>query len=78
MILPEDENGFAIPSADLLADQLTECTALDLEAGDPAEWPDWTDADVWEPSDADRRWLDDQAERRELERFYGCNMRFAD
>ncbi len=39
-MLPEDpETGYAISSADLLADFLTDNDANDPDAGDPAEWP---------------------------------------
>lgn len=43
--LPQDENGFAVPAADLLCDQLCECELLDPEWADPADWrPAW---DAW-------------------------------
>jgi hypothetical protein len=48
MRLPEDTSGYAIPAADLLADQLIECELLDVESGDPAEWLSWADADYWQ------------------------------
>lgn len=47
-MLPEF-GGFAIPAVDIELDQLNECEAPDIEAGDPALWPAWTDADRWEP-----------------------------
>jgi hypothetical protein len=48
MLLITDHDGYAIPAADLLADQLIECELLDVENGDPAEWLSWTDADYWQ------------------------------
>jgi hypothetical protein len=37
----------------ILIDQLIEIRTLDDPAcGDPAEWPEWTDADRWEPGPA--------------------------
>jgi len=47
-LLETDANGYAIPAADLLSDFLTDNDANDPAAGDPAEWPEWTDQDVWE------------------------------
>jgi len=41
--LPEGPDGYAIPRADLLHDQITECGLNDPDFGDPATWPSWTD-----------------------------------
>ncbi len=46
-MLPE-LNGYAIPAADLLCDQLCDCGFDDPEWNDPAEWLSWTDADRFE------------------------------
>jgi hypothetical protein len=50
-----DETGHAIPFA---ADDLViEAGANDPDFGPPESWPDWTDADRFEPSPADAAWL---------------------
>lgn len=89
-ILQTGPDGYAIPAADLLADQLTECEALDVLAGPPESWPQcpWVDDDryelgpaltpeegFYEPTEADIAFLLDLEERAEYER--GCNARFA-
>jgi hypothetical protein len=38
-------------------DQIIECTACDPDAGEPADWPAWTDACRWEPTPDDVAWL---------------------
>jgi hypothetical protein len=48
-------------------DQIIECTATDPHAGDPADWPSWTDADRWEldlvePSQEDSAWAAEHLE----------------
>jgi hypothetical protein len=45
--LPEDADGFAIPTVDLLADFLIEHSD-DPDEGDPVGWPWWTDLDRFE------------------------------
>jgi|GEM_PF-4292038 hypothetical protein len=45
-MLPQDEDGFAIPACDLLSDFLCE-HQCDEDEGPPEEWPDWTDDDHW-------------------------------
>jgi len=45
-MLPQDEDGFAIPACDLLSDFLCE-HQCDPDEGDPAEWPEWTDDGRW-------------------------------
>ena len=70
----------------MLADFLIENDANDPDAGDPADWPGWTDADVWEegpafPPDAvlippDPDEIADYLERLRYEE--GCNARFVD
>jgi hypothetical protein len=50
--LPEYQ-GYAIPACDILADQLAECELLDDDAGDPADWPAWTDRDTWDVGPGD-------------------------
>ena len=43
-VLPCNADGYAIPAADLLADQIIECGIDDEDFGDPeTEWPTWTD-----------------------------------
>lgn len=42
-----DDEGFAIPAADLLADFFAEHTD-DPDEGDPTDWPEWTDDDCWQ------------------------------
>lgn len=87
-MLPQGPDGFAIPAADLLADQLTECGCNDPETDDPARWLSWTDADTWElgppcPPDAvidlngdELAEIDDLLERMRYEQEAGCNARF--
>lgn len=58
-----DVDGFAIYW--VLDDEAIECEACDPDAGEPEDWPDWTDQDCWthidppdqvEPSEADCQW----------------------
>lgn len=59
-----DTDGFAIYW--VLDDDAIECTACDPDAGEPEDWPAWTDADCWthidtpnqlEPDQGDVEWL---------------------
>lgn len=43
-------------------DVIIECEAIDPEAGDPQDWPSWTDADRYEPSPDDVAWHAEQVE----------------
>jgi hypothetical protein len=46
-----DTEGFAIPfTAD---DRVIECGCNDPDHGEPANWPEWTDAWFWEPGPED-------------------------
>src|SRR3954449_2212093 len=45
-----DHDGYAIPFA--AADEVIECGFDDPDYGDPADWPTWTDRDVWEDGPA--------------------------
>jgi hypothetical protein len=53
-----DTNGFAIPFAD--DDAVIECGACDPHFGDPSTWPEWVDADRWEPAPDDVAWLNQE------------------
>jgi hypothetical protein len=64
-----DDDGFAIYW--VLDDYAIECTACDPDAGEPSEWPEWTDADRWthidppdqaEPSQEDSVWAAEHLE----------------
>jgi hypothetical protein len=58
--MSHDREGFAIPFSD--DDVIIECGACDPDHGEPAEWPAWTDAARWEPSQEDwedyRQWCE--------------------
>jgi hypothetical protein len=43
-------------------DAVIECEAIDPEAGPPECWPEWTDADRWEPTEADYQWAAENIE----------------
>lgn len=76
MMLPEF-NGFAIPAVDLECDQLAELEVLDPEAGDPAEWPAWTDAERWEPT-PDPRDVEDAYRQCQYQDWLEQEHRFTD
>jgi len=63
-VLTIGPDGYAIPAADLLADQLTDCGFDDPEWDAPERWLAWTDADRWELPGPD----DDQADGEDLAR----------
>ncbi len=52
-VLEIGADGYAIPDCDRWLDQLNECGMDDEDFGDPADWPEWTDADRWELSRQD-------------------------
>jgi hypothetical protein len=54
---PEDD--YAIPFAS--DDQVIECGCNDPCYGDPAQWPEWTDADWFEPTQDDIEFLNRNA-----------------
>jgi hypothetical protein len=45
-----------IRCADLAGYRNTLAPFADLHDGGPENWPSWTDADRWEPTDSDRDW----------------------
>lgn len=49
-MLPQDSDGYAISSADLLSDFLTE-HQCDEDEGDPDDWPSWCDDGTWAITD---------------------------
>jgi hypothetical protein len=59
-----DNDGYAVYW--VLDDEAIECTACDPDAGEPEDWPAWTDADCWthidppdqvEPTHDDIAWV---------------------
>ena len=62
---PED---FSTPFAG--DDGVIECTACDPDAGEPADWPAWTDADRWEPTDVIRNGGAVLREQRKFDRGF--------
>jgi hypothetical protein len=49
------DTSFAVYFAD--DDAVIECGACDPEYGEPEGWPEWVDADRWEPTPDDVAWL---------------------
>jgi hypothetical protein len=52
-----DTEGFCIPFTD--DDAVIEVGLDDPEYGEPESWPEWVDAERWEPTEADVAWIND-------------------
>jgi hypothetical protein len=79
-IMLHDNQDHDIPFAD--HDDWTECGIDDPDYNEPELWPEWTDADRWEPSQDDVEWLNHLEEMRQasewLDRMEAMHPRIDD